>query len=57
MPYGLTLELYDLGAFGGAVKVVQGSMFVDSVSEEFPCISIQNDFNDEAASAIVYYST
>ena len=40
VPYGLTLELYDGGTFDGAVKVVQGSMFIDSVSEEFPCISI-----------------
>ena len=57
VPYGLTIELYDGGTFDGAKKVVQGSMFVDSVSEEFPCISIENDFNDEVASAIVFYST
>ena len=32
VPYGLTLELYDEAAFGGAVKVVHGGMFADSVS-------------------------
>ena len=58
VPYGLTLELYDHDGFSGTKKTVTGSMFIDTVSQEFPCVNINGDFgfDNMASSAIVFGS-
>ena len=56
LPYGYTVELYVGPEFNDGEYTVNGLMYTDPISEEWPCQNIYN-FNDVVSSAIVYRNT
>ena len=41
LPYGYTVELYDGSAFDGTKEIIEGGMFVEAATEEFPCYNLK----------------